>query len=343
MKKSATIQKTVSYRRCVLTPKQGQSLQQLVAAALSSKPKPADRYEPLNPQSTEFRCIGSYTTVHNCLCGFLTSFERGASQPVIGDDANAAALRLGALAPPPAQKGGVQQQYVPGVVYFVIQQNHVAIVQSASLRASTLEGHLSWLLKERTSQLAATVGMALSDEAQKATKEKIRRSHVKSIALGQPLMAEVPQLPLGGADSAGKGSTSAKKPMPKKFRPEGAMVDLLRSYFTSQSDFEKLGLDEVFDGNLEVWIEIRYPKRKRSKPEDAMRLMDTLGVALRDIEGDQVSLELADGKRVTGAELKISAPIGVPVLANRLPDERKLWEEMAAWLQQQIANGVVDP
>lgn len=347
MAKTATAQKVVGYRRCVMTPKQNVNLQQLVLAALLEKSKPADRYEPLNASSSELRCIGQHTTIQACLCGYLTSFERGASQPVIGDDANAAALRLGALPPPAASKGAVQQQYVPGVVYFAIFQNHVAIVQSSTVRTRALEAHLSWLLKERTSSLPAGVGLALSDEAQKATKEKIRRSHVKSISLGQPLMAEVTAeedvisavsiAPLPGADSGGK-----KKPV-KKFRPGGPMVDLIRSYFDDQNSFEKLGFDEVFDGNLEVWIEIRYPKRSRSKPEDAMRLMDTLGIALRDVEGDQVALKLADGKTVTGAELKIASTIDVPMLANRLPDENKLWEEMSAWLMQQIANGVVDP
>ena len=346
-KTASTARKTVLYRRCVITPKSTQTLQQLVAAALVAQPKASDRYEPLNAQSTELRCIGKHVVSSNCLCGYLTTFERGAAQPVIGDDPTAVSLRLGALPPPPAQKGGVQQQYVPGVVYFAIYQNHLALVQSSAIRSNALENHLSWLLKERTNQLAATDSFALSDEAQKATKAKIRKSHVKSISLGQPLMAEeIVTLP-AAAQGADKGhqkapATNAAKKQ-RKFRPQGPMVDLIRSYFTDQSDFEKLGLDEVFDGNLEVWIEIRYPKRKRTRPEDAMKLMDTLGVALRDIEGDQVALQLADGSKVTGKELKISAPLDFPVLAHNLPDESKLWDEMSAWLLAQLAHGVVDP
>jgi hypothetical protein len=296
----------------VFTPKNDRTLQQLAAAALLVKNKPTDRYELLNQQSTEFRCIGAHKTVDDYLCGYLTSFERGAPQPVIGDDAKATALRLSALSPPPPQKGGVQQQYVPGVVYFVIYQNHVAVVQSAAMHATAVEKHLHWLLKERTSQLETTVSMALSDEAQKATKEKIKRSHVKSIALGQPLMSEVAPLPLAGTDrSHVEAKSRSKKHPPKKFKPSGRVLDFLKSYFVDSNSFEKLGLNEVFDGNIEVWIEIRFPKRKRSKAEDVMQLMDTLGVALRDIEGDQVALKLADGTKVAGSELKISAKLDV--------------------------------
>ncbi len=336
-----SVQRTISYRRCVISPKNGQTLQQLVAAALTAKSKPADRMEPLNPQSTELRCIGHYTTVNNCLCGYLTAFERGAAQPVIDDDPSAASLRLGMLAP--AKKGGVQQQFVPGVVYFVLHGNHVAIVQSASLRAAGLEAHFSWLLKERTNQLPATSSFALSDEAQKATKEKIKRSHVRKIAFGQPMMTEVEQPPAQSQQaSSGKSVAKQQKP-PTKFRPGGPAIDLLKSYFSDEASFERLGLDGIFDGNLELWIEIRYPAYTRSKGEDAIALMDTLGVALRDIEADQVQLELQDGSKVRGQELKISSTLDVQVHANRLPDEQKLWDSMGLWLTSQLQNGVVDP
>ncbi len=344
MNGKGTTTKTVSYRRCEISPKPGQNLQQLIGAALVKHPKPGNRYEPLNPQSTELRCIGMHYVESNCLCGFMTSFERGAAQPVVADDPAAASLRLGALVPPPAKNGTAQQQYVPGVLYFVVYNNHVVIVQSHSMRSGAFEAHLNWLLKSRTSELPATSIFALSNEAQKATKAKIQQSHVKAISLGQPLMSQVAVPVAPQAD--GSGDVPPKSPRRKtesKFRPEGPMLDLLRNLFSDENDFEKLGLDEVFDGNLEVWIEIRYPKRKRTRAEDAVKLMDTLGVALRDLEGDQVSLELANGHKVSGNELKISGVVEAPLLNNKLPDEKRLLSAMVAWLTAQIENGVVDP
>lgn len=338
------VRKTISYRRCEISPKPGQDLQQLLSAALVTHPKPGDRFEPLNSQSTELRCIGMHISKSGCLSGYMTSFERGAAQPVISDDASAASLRLGSLAPPAPSKGDAQQQFVPGVLYFVIFKNHVAIVQSQSMRSSAFEAHLSWLLKSRSNGITSTSSFTLSDEAQKATKEKIRKSHIKAIAIGQPLMSEVvlnpPQQPIDPTSAIGR--IPRQKPQ-SKFKPDGAMLDLIKGFFNDQNEFEKLGLDEVFDGNLEVWIEIRYPKRKRTKPEDAVRLMDTLGMALRDIEGDQVSLQLANGHRVSGKELKISGSVEVSTLSNRLPDETVLIDQMIAWLTAQIENGVVDP
>lgn len=333
--------KSVTYRRCVISPAPGRTLQQLLGAALVTRPKPADRYEPINAQSTELRFIGLQYVEKGCLCGYLTSFERGAAQPVVADDPAAASLRLSALAPPPAVNGAPQEQYIPGILYFVVYKDHVAVVQSPSMRSSALETHINWLLKSRTSELPATSTFALSNEAQKATKQKIQNSHVKAISLGQPLMAEVIIPP--GERVHPDGSKSVRKKEEKRFKPEGALLDYIQTLFQDQSAFEKLGFSEIFDGNLEVWLQIRYPKRKRSKPEDTMKLMDTLGVALRDIEGDQVCLELANGHKVTGQELKISGTVDAAIQGHNLPDERQLLSEMIAWLTAQINNGVVDP
>lgn len=337
MAKKNKTTKSINYRRFVVQTSQARTLQQILSAALGSVPKPADRYEALNAQSTELRCIGKHVNIHNCLCGYMTSFERGAVQPAVSDDPNAASLRLGAISPPAPKAGSAAQQFVPGVVYFAIFNNHVVMVATHAMRASTFEAHLNWLLKGRTNQLPATTAFALSDEAQKATKEKIRKSHVKAIALGQPLMSEmVVQSPKAGGTS--------KEKMEKKtvFKPEGPMYDLIKTFFADEAQFERLGLDEVFDGNLEVWIEIRYPKYKRSKPEDAVKLMDSLGLALRDIEGDQVSLELQNGHRVSGKDLKISGVIEVPTTSSGLPDEDAMFASMVDWLRLQIKNAVID-
>jgi hypothetical protein len=353
MSTSTPIQKAVGYRRASIQPKPEKTLQQLIKSALESHPKPAERYEPLNSASTELRCIGHYKTIKSCLCGYLTSFERGAAQPVVSDDPAATALRLGAMRPPKAGKTGAQDQFVPGVLYFVISGDHVVVAQSASMRVKAFENHLNWLLKSRTSELPATSPFCLTDEAQKATKAKIRNSHVRAISFGQPLMEPLPTagdgnqgasaLAVSGAAATGRRRVAKKAKEERQFKPTGPVLDLLRSIITSDKDFEKLGLDQVFDGNLEVWIQIRYPKHSRRRPEDAVALMDTLGVALRDVEGDNVSLELADGNTVSGNELKISGHVEAPSLENRLPNESVLWDNMVNWLKGQIENGTIDP
>lgn len=336
--KKATSSKTVSYRRCLINPKHGQTLQQLVSASLKNLEKADQRMEPLNSQSTEIRVIGKHKIINKMLCGYLSTYERGKSQAVITDDPQATSLSLGAI-PPQPMKGGKKQEYIPGVLFFAVFDNHVALIQNPSLRGSSLESHFAWLLKSKTSTLSPTTSMVLSDEAQKATKERIRKSHVKSIAFGQPLMSEFTQPKAATSRHSADAQQSKER---ARFRPSGPVFDLLKQYFDDQK-FEKLGLDEIFDGNLEVWIELRYPKYQRSHTEDTVKLMDNLGIGLRDIEGENVSLQLADGHKVSGSELKISGNIDVALNSNGLPDEDVVWNKMTDWLASQITNGVVDP
>lgn len=342
MAKKNTATKTVNYRYCPLGSDLGRSLQQLVTSALDSLPKPADRHESKDADGKEIRAIGKHYAENGCLCGYLTSWERGAAQPVIEDSPTATSLRVSTLPPPAAKNGEAQKQYVPGILYFAIFGNHVAFIATQALRSNALEAHLNWLLKIKTSELDKKTPLILSDEVKKATKERIKKSHVKAIAFGQPLMTEVEVPAAQPRGQAAQTTTPAKTTSHTGFKPTGAMWDMLRSFITDQNQLEELGLNDVFDSNLEVWIQIRHPKRQRSHSENAVKLMDTLGVALRDVDGDQVSLRLADGNRISGHDLKVSGSVSALLDQNNLFDEKDILVQISSWLRGQINTGVVD-
>jgi len=339
MKKATSLTRAAAYRRCVIDPKNQLTLQQLVATALGQLRASEDRTEPLDAQSTSVRVIGKHKVINGALCGYLSMWERGRSQPVITDDPKAQSLALGVVAPP-AASGGRRKEFIPGVLYFAVLGNHVAMMQNATIRGASLESHFAWLLKSKSALLDATTKLLLSDEAQRATKERIRKSHVKSIGFGQSLMGEVkvdaPPTPVSGESPKNKVKET------RKFKPSGPIVDLMRSLFNS-GEFEKLGLNDIFDGNLDIWIEVRFPKRERSHAENTIRLMDSLAIGLRDMEGDQVSLQLADGHRVSGADLKITGSLVLKADASGVIEEEDAWTELSAWLLAQIKQGVVDP
>lgn len=304
------------------------TVQQMLSDALAKLDHVRDRLEAIDSQATEFRVVSSSRSEAGFLCGRITTFERGGFQLVIADDPDARDLPLSAIEPP--HKGGVPHQFATGMLYFCIFQNHVAVVQSAALKAGNFEQHLAWLLRDKTSILTPQQGVALIDEPQQATRERIKKSHVKSVMLGRPLMEETVIEPAAGEQ--GKAQT--------KFKGSGPLISVIKDWI-DPTQFERLGLEEgVFDGNLEVWIEIRYPKRLRSRPEDSIRLLDDLALALRDIDEDQARLELADGTTVTGNQLKISGRVDVKVTTG-LIDESDLYQGMREWLETLIRDGVV--
>src|SRR5258708_6630266 len=187
---ATTARRVVGYRRVTFTLSQGQTMQQLLAHALSTQKQIKDRLQTVDAAANEFRFISAFAKDGVYLCGRLTTMERGRAQLVIDDDVNATTLSLSAMMPPTSQSG-TQQQFVPGMLHFVLYGNHVATIQSQALRTSGLEEHLAWLLRDKTKGLTAKQGFALKDEPQKATRQKIRQAHVKKIHLGRPLFDKV--------------------------------------------------------------------------------------------------------------------------------------------------------
>lgn len=333
--KASTSKRKVYYRKTEFTTPQKRTLQQMTADALSQHQIAQNRSEAIGSQANELRLIGRYKEVNGFLCGQLVTFERGSYQTVINDDPTAKTLSLNAVTPPVIDN--VQQQYVPGVLYFALLQNHVVVVQSSAVRTSAFEQHLAWLLRTKSGILSNHEGFVLKDEPQPATKAKIRKSHVKSVSLGRPLMTES----VGKSDDGTKDMQAGKT---KKFQPDGVFINFFKDFFNDSEQFEKLGLENgLFDGNLEVWIEIRYPKRQRSKSEDSIKLLDNLGIALRDIDEDQAKLELSDGSVVQGRDLRISSNLEIKISEKGLPEEDDIFNEMGSWLQEQIKNGVISP
>lgn len=326
----ALAEKVAYYRRTRFSEEMPRTLQQMLSEALDQLAHVKDRLEAIDSKATEFRVISSKRAIGNCLCGRLTTFERGGMSMMIEDDPDATDLPLAALPPPPPGENGKQQQYATGLLHFCAFENHMVVVQSPSLRVRALEQHLAWLLRDKLGIMNASQGIALSDEPQQATRQHIRTSHVKRMLLGRPLLSESVLVPA----EAPKGKATTK------FRGSGAMMDLVKE-IVDDSDFERLNLeDSVFDGNLEVWIEIRYPKRSRKRPEDAVRLLDDLALALRDFDEDQTTLELADGTLINGGELKVKGTVSAST-ENGLIDEGELYSDMAAWLRSLIEHGAV--
>lgn len=333
MAKSSTAKRKVYYRKTEFNGPQKRTLQQLLSTALNQHPFVQDRSEAIDAQATELRLISKFADIGGFLCGHVVSFERGRFQTVINDDPTAKSLALTAITPP--KVNNIPHQFVPGVLYFAVKNNHVVVVQSAGLRTGAFESHLAWLLRTKSGLLTSQQGFALKDEPQPATKERIRKSHVKSVAIGRPLMSE---------SSADAGTIDMRAGSTKKFKPDNVFVNLVREMLDDSTRFEKLGLeDTLFEGNLEIWIEIRYPKRQRSRTESAVKLLDNLGIALRDVDDTQARLKLNDGSVIEGKELRISSDIEVKVDAKGIPDDKDIFEQMGTWLQLQIKNGVIAP
>jgi len=318
--------RTAYYKRATFDDGVTHTLQQLLGAALASQKRIDDRLEALNVDATSFRVITYHTTSDNCIHGRLNTYEKGAYQSVIDANPNATVLPLHAAKPP--MRGTQQQEWVAGTVYFTVHKNHVIVSQSVALRATGLEQHLGWLFRSRLQLMAPAQKMTLADEQPKATKARIRKAHVTNMQLSRSLMDEVVVTAKNG-----KAVT--------KYKVVGEVLAWLER--VGGGSVQKMDLEgQVFDSNLDVWIGLRYPKHQRVKPKDAIKLMDDLALALRDIDENEARLQLSDGSVVEGKELKIRAPVETSVTAGVL-DETELFKGMREYLATLISSQQIEP
>ncbi|WP_138518985.1 hypothetical protein [Limnobacter alexandrii] len=320
---NSTSKKTVLYRRAEFSAPQKTTLQDMLTRGLSSKLLVEDRMQADGPSASSFRLISYKGAKNKALIARLNFVDDEAVPAVLDKNPKAQTLTLEAMSVPTGK------QLAVGSLYFVVVDNHVAIVQGLGLRAAALEDHLAWFLRDCCSLIPKTVGFALIDEPQKATKEKIRKSHVKSIQIGKPLLEETQ---IANPDPQKTNSLT-------KFIPSGPMISMIKDI--AGSAFKDLQLENsILDGNLEVWIEIRYPKRTRSQELDAIKLLDNLALSLRDLEGDEARLTLTDGSIVRGHELKLSSVLNVQ-MSGKLVVESLLFDQMHDWLAELAKNGAI--
>lgn len=323
-----TLRKTVTYRKAVFHNTTGTStLEQLLSNAAQRAVTIHDRREATDSTGAELRFISDWGNLPKTgFFGRLSIVQKNKSPASLLNDSTQKTIPIQKFSPP---KG---HDYAPGILNFLVQNNHVVMTQSLLMRSSALEAHFAWLLRDTTKLLKPDQGISLSDEPQKATRERIRKSHVKSVMVGRPVLENSPETTLSGT------TTNFFKA-----DADSGIVAMLKS-FVSNEDFEKLGLEDgVFDSNLEVWIEIRYPKHSRSQSAKAIRLLDDLAISLRDVDQDDVKLTLSDGSVVTGKELKVSGFVDVASDVEGELDENDLYEQMTNCLRAWIKNGTVSP
>lgn len=323
-----TIRRAVSYRKAAFhSYEEAPTLEELLGQLKALRPKIHDRKEAMDPQGNELRYISHWKAEREGFYGRLSIVHKNRMPNALRDDSNAETIPLTEFAPPTGH------DYAPSVTHFLVVKNHIVMMQSTLLKTSSLEAHLAYLL--RTAGLLTTEqGLSLIDEPQKATKERVRKTHVKSVMLGRPVLESfVPD-------------TAPKKGKMTKFRAStaGPIPTFIRDWL-GQEKFASLGLMEgVFNSNLEVWIEFRYPKHSRNQDKGSVKLLDDLSLALRDVDGEDVRLSLTDGSTVTGKDLKISGFVDVEVKGKGLSfDENDLYVQMLDCLNQWIKNSIVTP
>ncbi|HCW7014771.1 TPA: hypothetical protein OX923_000305 [Citrobacter farmeri] len=351
--------KVIHYKRAVI-PNCTATLQQIIDSIISENGtahKVNMRREQLNPADSDsgYRMVNRSSTYQTVLFGQLILFEQGKSQTLmtIADDVNyydinaitSKQIKLeGDDQISDDEKQKIKREFVDSILYFGIRDNHVMIVQSSSLRVKDIETHLNWLIHSFSNTFDGDNFLILQDKPTEETIKKMQQSPVKKINLGA--------VPIKNKDSNEQISIShipdiqslpstIREPIEKvkkiKFMPTGRGGDIIRAAFGDRW-FENLKLEDSLDeSNLQVNLEITY-FRKTNK--DGQRVLDSLATSLRNVDDNEISINLQGGGTIKGSDLKLSGKVNVQY-NNGLIDENDLYLQMHKWLASKVQAGEV--
>lgn len=325
MSRDAVTKRAYLKQTIFLDRRRSPTIQAKLAQSLKKLHRIGDRKEVLGDDQRYVRAIIYHRQFANMLFGIFASYERGTHQLTVAEDDDAETLTIEQVAPPKGADNK-RREFLEGVCYFGLFDNHVVVVQSNALGSKQIEQHINWLFRQG-GVVAEGDGVGLSDQIATATKDKIRQAHVKEVEIGAPLVQ-----PAEGEITERQEITKEKA-----LTFGGFGIDILRQVIGDKLDSMKLA--DALDGNIEVSIKVRY---KQKTTEKAHELLDNIALAIRHIDEDQVKLHLVGGGNVVGSQLKLSTLLRVEArdgIAN--PDA--LFRKMHDWLLDLLEKQIVEP
>ncbi|GAB2507301.1 hypothetical protein [Microbulbifer agarilyticus] len=350
MSGTASKSKAIHYKR-VSVGTETDTLQDLLWRAIQPggpAERASARSEQPNPDGDSFRLINHHKEYGDMLFGQLVYFEEGAAQPFLSMDDKATHYDIGALTSKElpkgkGEKGGKanpevlerRKEFLNSILYFGVWENHMVVIQSAALKFRELETHLGWLL---VNQVELTDGpIILHDKPSTRVIETLERKPAKLVKIGAPVILKGES---AQSESASPAAITTDEVSVKKLRytPSSTGAKVLRDLLPGI--FEKNDLkDALDDANLKVSLEVTY-SRKTSKSGQAV--LDSISTSLRHLDDSDVRIELKDGGTINGQDLKLSGRVSVSTLPSGLIDENSLFQQMHAWLKNQIQSEKIE-
>ncbi len=320
-----SISKRVYCKRAVYLDIKGKPLLQAdLTEALLKLRKIGNRKEILGEDGQYVRAIIYHRKYAGMLFGILASYEIGTYHLTLADDDNAEMLTVEQVAPQ-NNDANKRQEFIEGVCYFGISNNHIVIAPSRSLGAKPMEEYTNWIL-EQTDLINENNRVCFSDLVAKVTRERIKSSHVKQVEIGTPLF------------DFSQSQSLVERQSVANIEYGGFGMKILRQIL-SADQLNSMHLVDALDGNIEVTLKIRY---KRTTTEKAHNVLDNIALAVRNLDEDEVKLTLDGGGTVKGSELKLSTLLNIQA-RNGIPNPDDLFEKMRDWLIQQIENKIIEP
>ena len=305
------------------------TLQSMVQSALRKKKAAFERRQVVDGENS-FRFVNYHGPYKGIKVGMLLDYTQDHAKLATEIDPTSETLPLTPLKPPG------DGQFVDGLLYFGVSNNHVVLVQSASLRSQQLEDHINWLLRS-TDQLTDEQFVALVDQPPPELTGQIAAT--KGLAFSAPVNFQTGKKRKNEED---RDETRIQVPEDRtqklSIRPRGGAWAAIRNMLPPEMELPtELDVDQIVENRqLVVKLELSW---KRARKDDSTTLLDTISNQLRHVDSElDYEIRTKSGLRISKDKLKLSQPVSVEVGNSGFLKKEELWPAMLEWLKELIEN-----
>ncbi len=229
--------------------------------------------------------------------GDLTGYTQGFMQALLRNENDVATLPVEQQLPPDGR------EYIHSMMFWMVIGNHVMTIQSRSLATRHLEQYLTWLLKDRTSQIAENGQVILnakfdSDEIG-GDLEDVREIIVGGTGVVDVVPARMPhQQPDRVQEIDQHIDVDARRSWGDR------ALNVLRAIMNNEADVQGLLESIPHEADLDVSVHIGYKTKKRQVTRAPMQQ------ALRNLPDGEITAMGKYGK-MKGNDIRLSYPVRV--------------------------------
>lgn len=229
--------------------------------------------------------------------GDLTVYTRGFMQALLRNEPDVAMLPVEQQPPPQGR------EYIHSMMFWMAIGNHLVTIQSRSLTTRHLEQYLTWLLKERTNQIAPN-GQVILTAKFDADEVGGELDDVKEIIVGGTGAVQAAPVRLGEEGLAQVREVDQHVDVDARRSWGERAINVLRAIMSNEADVQEL-LESIPEGaDLDVSVHIGYKAKRRRVTRAPMQQ------ALRNLPDGEITAVGRHGK-ISGNDIRLSYPVRV--------------------------------
>lgn len=213
-----------------------------------------------------------------------------------------------------------RKEYIHSIMYWMIKDDHVFVIQSTSLRTEALENYLGWLLSTKTQVAPTPSSIVLASQFDGAAVggdlNDIQELIIGGVATPPPIEAKdhpPAAQPVTDTEVKGKIDTAATTGWQQA-------REILSTLLGGSANVDKI-MDAVPEGaDLSVEVHIGYKTRKRAVSREGLKSLET---GLRNLPDSQLQVRARDGVKTADGSIRLHHPASIQFHEVQDGDEKR--------------------